>query len=174
MKKKLYLMPIFMMFFIGLISCEDDYEAPKAKTLPMAGEWWIEIFDEEGNNLATYSDLAHALTTYNTSANNDTEIWLDDSEEIFPLKSKVKVNLGDLSFVPNSPVTNLYDENTNFQVVSGKIIKGAATTPNGGYKVDSIFMKVAFVSTDTIDPFEDVYLISGYKNSGWPEDRWDL
>lgn len=174
MKKTILSIAMLAGILVGFTSCEDDYEAPKAKTLPMAGEWWVEIFDEEGELLGSYADIAHALTTYNTSANTETDMWLDDTEGILPVKSRVKVNLGDLSFVPAEPVENLYDESFNIQILEGKIIPGAATTPNGGYKVDSMYLKLSLVGNDPDDPFVETYILSGYKNSGWPEDRWDL
>ncbi|WP_303318153.1 lipid-binding protein [Flavivirga abyssicola] len=147
---------------VGINSCDEGGEPDPGSTLvvEMAGDWYVKAYDESGTNALTGFSL---FSTYNTS-DNDSSLWLDDHEGIFPLKSKVAVDLNAMTFSA-SDAENLFDAAGIATVTEGKILK-KATTSTGGNVVDSIAFKVTLQN----DP-GNVYLIGGYKRTGLLEDE---
>ena len=151
----------------ALTACKDDQEIPKAKTVSMSGEWWLDASDADSNFVVSAHDIGHSFLTYNTSDDTDNEIWFDDDGGFWPMKAKMKVDLSNTSFVPGDTVRNIYNEDADFILYEGRIIKGAATAPSGT-KTDSMYMVLGFE-----DYPEVKWTLSGYKDTGWPEDRQD-
>lgn len=154
---------ILLLLAVALVSCDmgDVPEVGGTKLKAMAGEWFVEIQDADGNDIGGGYYL---ITTSNTAANNDTDLLLDD-HETWPAKVVTKVDLSSLSFKSASNLTNLYDSEISVSVVEGKILKNAATT-TGGNKTDSIYVKFEFGDDPGVN-----YIYSGYRRTGFLEDE---
>lgn len=146
-----------------IASCQEEIEVGHTATGIMAGEWFVEMSetDEGGNIVANYG--YSNLITYNTSDNNETEMWLTDDDTFWWYKVKVNINLEDLTFSVTDGVDLRFDDNTT--ITNGKIIPNAATPPSG-VKADSIYFEVEWAS----DP-GTIYVGSGYRRTGFLEDE---
>jgi hypothetical protein len=131
------------------------------KLQAMAGEWFVEVQDGDGNDIGGGYYL---ITTSNTAANNETDLLLDD-HETWPAKVVAKVDLPSLTFKSAENLTNLYDSEIGVSIIEGKILKNAATT-TGGNKTDSIYVKFEFGD----DPGSH-YIYAGYRRTGFLEDE---
>lgn len=148
-------------------SCDEggDPDPGMTNTGQFAGDWFISIYDSDGNEL-----VGHALhATYNTSANDNT-MWIDDNPyhaatpNGWYLKSKYTIDSnGDFSGVSQP---NLNDPGTTVIITDGKIEKNAATSL-GGHTVDKISFKAVFSYAPT-----DVLTFVGHKRTGFIEDEY--
>ena len=148
---------------IGILSCDlgNEPEIQGTKIQEMCGEWYIEVFDENG---ALAAAGYHLITTSNTASNTETDMMLDD-HELWPCKVKCQVNYAGRSIIAASALSNEYNESIGVSIKEGKIIKDVATT-TGGNKSDSIYIKLEFED----DPGHD-YIYAGYKRTGFLEDE---
>ncbi|KAA3621669.1 MAG: hypothetical protein DWQ02_27275 [Bacteroidetes bacterium] len=124
----------------------------------MCGEWWIRVSLDE-TPLTGY----YLMSTFNTAANTDSDLFIDD-HELWPFKVSATADLGSMS-MSGSNLDNLYDEAITVNIIEGKIIEDAATT-SGGNKADSIYLRLEFAD----DPGNE-YVYSGYKRTGFLEDE---
>ena len=139
-----------------------------------AGEWYVTVVGIDGGGNVVLEDaelfnIGHFhLDTYNTVANDATEMWIDDGGNFWEFKGKISVDPNALTF-SGTDVENQYYE-SKFSVSDGKIIIGAAITPSG-MPADSIVFDVAF-DDDTNLPIGDAtsYRITGYRYTGLPAD----
>jgi hypothetical protein len=182
MKKITFLLLTLATVFI--ISCnKDKYEAPKAKTVAMAGRWWVELYSDDDQNgvidvtdnlYFTYSDFGqYGIITSNTGANGTDSMIVTDSHlastDRWPFKFKAPIDLGSLKF---NPSTNLNIESgyigsgETVKIIEGKILKGAAHNKSGAI-ADSIFLEFEFS-----DDAGTYYIYSGHRDSGQPEDQY--
>jgi len=161
MKKIFY----FMILGLGVAlfsSCEKDLEIGGTATEQMAGDWYVQYSaDPEHAPSGDY----YYFTTYNTASNVPTEMFLDGMETFWQFKGKVNVDLSTLSFSADNVQNEYYD--SQFTVLNGKILKGAATAPGSKAKTDSIYFQVKFSDDD--DGL--TYTLSGYKKTGFLEDN---
>lgn len=165
MKKIKYsLLKIFICLSIiaGISSCDEggDPDPGATAVVDLAGDWFVKLYSEDGSSELTGFSL---FSTYN-AASNDNTLWLDDHENIFPLKSKVAVDISALTFTATD-AENLFDAAGIATVTEGKVLK-KATTSTGGNVVDSIAFKITLQN----DP-GNIYLIGGYKRTGLLEDE---
>jgi hypothetical protein len=176
MKKHILIMIVFSLLL--LIACKNEYEPFKSNTSDISGEWWIQYFEENEDDslelLYSYEFIQEYLGSLdepprigsmaisNTSNNDKDSVLIEDNFWPFKIKSKysdLKFGVSSYNSLQNDVVINL---------ISGKILKGAATSPSGR-KTDSIYLKLEFSDDEGVE-----YVISGYRNTGWPEDRKDL
>ena len=63
------------------ISCDEggDPDAGATSTVKMAGDWFVQ-WDGQGGY--------YLITTYNTAADNGTEMWIDDNHNFWDFKAK--------------------------------------------------------------------------------------
>ncbi|MCD7933303.1 MAG: hypothetical protein LUH15_19185 [Tannerellaceae bacterium] len=175
--KKIILLSI-MIAGIFLTSCEKDKIGGTA-TESLAGEWYVTV-DAMNADGSTWGEdpfgIGHFLiATYNTAANIESEIWVDDSKQFWGFKVKAKADANTLTFsVTNAE--NGYekehedDEDCIVSIMDGKILLRAATTPSG-MPADSIVFKVTFSDdTNTTNYGFDHYKISGYRYTGLAND----
>lgn len=153
---------------LTLTSCDEggDPDPGMTNTGQFAGDWFISIYDADGNEL-----VAHALhSTYNTSANDNT-MWIDDNpyHAATPngwwLKSKVTFNLENGTFSGASQ-PNLNDPGSTVIITDGLYEKNAALS-QGGHTVDKISFKAEF----SYDP-GTVLTFIGHKRTGFLEDEY--
>ncbi len=166
---------------VSMSACQKEYEAPKSPVVEMSGKWWVELIfdaDEDGELSAddellfSYHDFgAVGIITSNIASNAPDTVLISDPEESWPFKIKAPVNVSDLTFKPVTGLPNMDIEEATVDVVSGKILKGAAKTLSGA-AADSIILSLKF--SDAADygfPEGAVFFYSGHRDSGQPEDQ---
>ena len=137
----------------------------------MAGDWYVQTL-VDGEVLIDYK----LLSTYNTAANNGSEMWIDDHKGIYWFKFKTPVNIEALTFTGSNLASSVIDDDSttpdvietydiNVNITNGKIIKNGATS-TGGHTVDAISFDAEFSD----DP-GTIYQIVGYRRTGFLEDE---
>jgi len=178
MKNQIYLI---LLIFLAVSCKKEGYKPSVSNTVDMSGRWWVQFFqdtDKDGkitsadNLYISYEDYTmYALITSNTSGNTNDTVLITENPNLkstlrllFKFKSPVKI--ADLTFTasPNSP--NLSIPGQSVSMISGKILKKAATTLSGA-KADSIFVEMEFSD----DP-GTWYIYSGHRDTGQPEDQY--
>ena len=166
MNKK-YLMTFFAAFVFSLciVSCDNSDTDPGATQLvDMAGQWDVAAYsiDASGTVLAKETDT-FTLITYNTAANNTTEMWINDKGNFWSFKMKVDVDLQNMAFACVSKDYNGSDKSDATAVITnGKVLKGAATSLHGAPN-DSIVFEVKFSDDDS----NKTYRITGQRYTGF-------
>ncbi|BEH00366.1 lipid-binding protein [Bacteroides sedimenti] len=161
-----YLILLFAAISFTFASCEKETEPGGTAVEKMAGDWWVTVeVIKNGQSLGdAYGQGYFRMTTYNTAANSDTEMWLDDGGHFWDYKLKVNVDYKTRSFSTSDFVDNLkYD--SKVKITDGKILEGAALSPSG-MPADSI---VYFVQFDD-DKNGFVHKISGFRRTGFEQD----
>jgi len=157
MKKIFYIMLLGVMV---ITSCKKEAEIGGTAVKDMSGEWFLRYSDDGGE---TWSDYTH-FSTYNTASNSTSEMWLDDLETFWQMKGKVSVDFTNKTFSGTDIENQYYD--SQFTIMDGKVLKGAATAPASGAKTDSLYFKATFSD----DPGAE-YILAGYKKTGFLEDE---
>ena len=166
---------MIMMVGILIVSCEADgyadYDTDETMTQELSGEWFVSVYDQNGNRLTDY----FLLSTYNTAANNDS-IWVDDHESAFPLKVRALASLEDLTFSTES-APNLYVEDSTgiatASITNGIVIPEGGRASGSNNVVDSLAFEVQ-VSHDPEGPVlgaDTLYIVGGYERTGFLEDE---
>lgn len=171
--KSAYLI-LSIVFAITFTSCDEGGEpdAGATSTVEMSGDWYVQAF-VDGEMAADY----FKMTSYNTAANDGTEIWLDDNKNFYYFKFKNPINLTGLSFSGSDLASSVVDDDPdtedvietydiNVTVTNGIIVKKGATAPSGT-TVDKISYDIVFSD----DPDGTIYHIEGYKRTGFLEDE---
>lgn len=144
--------------------------------------------DEYANWWAERSEGVFEFRTFNTAANNVTEMWVEDG--YWGTQTRVNVDFNNMTFeapgtleqgvneVETAPgVITKLDEYSNkandvaygcgVVIVGGKILKGAAHAPGSGMQTDSIFFYIKYDD----DYGQNIYTkVSGYRKTGYTED----
>lgn len=155
MKKVLYLAT--MLLCMAFTSCQKE-DIGGTATESLAGDWYVEV-SVEGEVI---TDRFHLLT-YNTSANNPNEIFIDDQGNFWEFKIKATSDVNSLTFSATDALNLSYDDCT-VSVTNGKIVKNGGVQNNGS-PADLITMDVTFSDDD--DAL--VYHIEGVRYSGLEE-----
>lgn len=154
-----------LIFTAILASCNDDdkgfadFDAGGTATEALAGEWFVREYSQSGEVLSGY----FKVSTFNTSANSASEIWLQDDGTI-DFQSKVDANVADLSFSVVE-AENIFDDTDNVTVADGKIIKSGGLASVTRTVVDSI--SFIYSSTTVTDPL----IVSGHRRTGFQVDE---
>jgi len=165
MKNLIYIISIIIC--MPFVSCDNDIDVWDSETLEYAGRYTFGLYDE---NMEPIVPMGEELRLYNTSNNVKNEIFIDDLNLVFPIKSKLFLT-GDFSSfksssldfdqladyneytykTPDTPPTGA-DERAKLDigyirsvVQEGKIIPKAATSI-GGNPADSIYIKITLYS----------------------------
>lgn len=159
---KIKFLSIAVMVLFGTVlftSCDEteSYEVGLANVIEASGDWVVEI-EKDGEH---YDH--NTISTYNTSDDSSSEIWLDDQGHGWGLKSKVNINLEDLTFSGNDLEEVYYG--VTVTITDGAIIKNGSTAPSGTV-VDSI----SFYAEFSDDPGV-IWHYYGYKRTGFAEDE---
>jgi hypothetical protein len=155
------------LFFIAFTctifyACQKKPEVGGTATQSMANEWWVQLYDPTG---AAATDWGH-IATYNTSANNADEIWVDDQGEIWDFKVKAKADLKAMTFSANKAVSVVDNYNIKVTITDGKIIPNVGHSKTG-VLTDSISMKIEFED----DP-GTIYSLRGHARTRFAEDDY--
>lgn len=173
MKKIIYIFLLSLSITL-FTSCEKD-EIGGTATEQLAGEWVVTVIAVDANDAVIYSDdelfgIGHfPLLTYNTAANQPSEMWIDDSGNFWDFKAIVNADVTALTFNANAVKNAAYD--CKVTIKDGKILKGAATTPSG-MPADSIYFHVNFDDDGYPEAYGyDSYRIAGYRYTGFAGDE---
>ena len=156
-KKNIAYTILAFLLVVSLGSCRKDPVVGGTATEALSGTWWVKTNGSDNSKSSFYQ-----LDTYNTAANVATEMWINDGNRYYGLKSKIKCDVNSLTFSATN-VDELYYA-VKVTITEGKILKLAATAPGSKDKVDSIYFKAVFTGDATI------YTYSGYKRTGFASD----
>ncbi len=193
--KKIVYMAASLLMMIAVSSCSKE-EVGGTATESMAGQWYVTVdaVDENGNPIDGGEDYfgigaRQFVYTYNTAANNASEIWLDDmglcnvadmyGNAAYPnyaIKTKITCDQSNLTF-KGTELENYADPavlragivEAMPVTIDGKILKGAGRQNNGS-PADSIVIFVQY-KDDPWYPDDGYakYKISGIRYSGLAE-----
>lgn len=146
----------------SFVACDEvgDTDPGGTSVESMAGDWYVQTL-VNGVVVIDYK----LISTYNTSANDGKEMWIDDQGHIWDFKVKSPVTLSSSSFAGSNLASSVDGYNINVNITEGKITKKGATS-TGGHTVDGISFKAEFSD----DP-GTIYEIKGYKRTGFSEDE---
>lgn len=153
-----------------LTSCYKDVDVWDSATLEYSGTFFFELFDSKMENKIASYDHDIQLLIYNTNENIKNNIWIDDTHEEIPLKSKFTLSgdasmfqsstsvfadledntLGEIGIPTTAPTaadeeTTAAVTNIKSVILEGKILPKAGTTTSGN-PVDSIYIKINMLS----------------------------
>lgn len=160
--KKIIKPLIFLLAINLFVSCDEggDPDPGATQVVEMAGDWYVEGY--LGDTLI--SDYVR-ISTYNTSADDDTEMWVDDHGNFWDFKTKSPVNVRLLTFEGTNLDSDVDGYVITVNISNGVISKNGATT-SGGNTADGISFDVEFSD----DP-GTIYSLVGYKRNGLLEDE---
>lgn len=144
-----------MLLCMAFTSCQKE-EIGGTATESLAGEWYL-MASVDGSPI--YGPFH--LLTYNTSANNPIEIWIDDKGNFWDFKVKGTGDINSLTFSAANAQNVSYDCTVN--ITNGKIIKNGGAQNNGS-PADLLMMDVEFSD----DP-GTIYHLEGVRYSGLVE-----
>ena len=162
MKKVLYLAT--MLLCMAITSCQKE-EIGGTATESLAGQWYVQanMVNADGSVIEDPYGLGRfQILTYNTSANNPNEIWVDDIKNFWNFKVKANGDINTLTFGAVNAENQRGDEIT-INITNGKIIKNGGMQNNGS-PADYITMDVEFSD----DP-GTIYRLEGVRYSGLAE-----
>lgn len=166
--KNIFIYIIGACLSLSLVSCDNEIEIWDSATLDYSGSYLYTVTLEDGTLDHAYNN-EYMLEFYNTSANVENEIFIDDHDKYFEMRSKFSLDgdyanfksksivFADLAdnekalVVPSGKPTALnetkVETRTNIRaaIVEGKIISKGATTL-GGNVADSLYVKMTLYS----------------------------
>lgn len=137
-------------------SCKKD-DVGGTAVQQLSGEWWIQL---KINNTPVIPNF-FKVSTYNTSKNVGSEMWLDFPD--WPFKGKVSVDPVALTFIANKSQSEYGAVTAN--IVGGKILQNASKGPVSKAVTDSIYFEGEFSD----DPGTK-YQVTGYRRTRYAED----
>lgn len=172
MKKIIYIAIAIVASFV-MASCEKDPIGGSA-VQDMSGEWYVtcDLMTAGGEVFATGADFfglddRFMILTYNTAADKDNELFVDDMENFWAFQCVTSCNLQNLTFTAADAEDLLYGDTVT---LSGKIVKNGTTTPSGA-AADYIEIDVTFGSDEYPAEYGyDHYRLSGWRYTGFAND----
>ncbi len=154
---------VAMLVLTSFVACDEvgDTDPGGTSVEAMAGDWYVQTL-VDGEVVADYA----LISTYNTSANDGKEMWIDDHGHVWDFKVKSPVTTSSLSFAGSNLASSVDGYNINVNITEGKITKNGATS-TGGHTVDGISFKATFSD----DPDALTYEVKGYRRTGFIEDE---
>ncbi len=144
----------------------ETLEPGETATISMAGEWYVTCDLIDANGEVFYSgadffglDERFLILTYNSAANRQNEIVVDDLENFWEFRVKCIADIESKTFSITSGEDYL---NGDLVTLTGKIVENGTTTPSG-QPADYIEITCTFAS----DVYPARYGYAGYRLSGW-------
>ncbi len=160
--KNIFLTIIAALMMFSFSACQKDELDPGGTAVQsMAGEWFVQSDNGSGGNIG---GSYYKFSTYNTSLNTGTSMFIDDNENYWTFKGKVTVDLAAKTFKVTGAQNEYYD--MTFTVTDGKIVTGGTTGPASGAVTDAISFSVEFSD----DP-GTIYKFKGYRRTKFAEDE---
>ena len=177
--KNIFLYLIGACLSLSLVSCDDtELDDWDSAVLDYSGTYLYQVSEPDGTLVADY-DNEQKLEFYNTAADVANELWIDDHDKVFELRSKFffdgdagsfkskSIAFADLTdnekaiVVPdNKPLkldtlTVVPRDYIRAAIVEGKIIKNGATTL-GKNITDSLYLSIVLYSGNVTFKSEEV------------------
>ena len=156
-----------LLAFVGITasSCKKDQpDVEVSPVYPMSGEWYVKVYNAD-NTLAraTYT----TLSTYNTSANSNSEIWMKmlSGTVNYGLLGKVAVDVNAKTISGTNATNIAFTPNLKFSILEGKVLLNA-TTLKSKVVADSIYVKY------TTEKDGKTYILSGHRRSQYEIDQY--
>ncbi len=167
--KKLALYTLGILLF-SFMSCTEEAEVWDSSVLDLSGDWMVR-YDHEEFGEDPFGAGFSALTTFNTAADNGTEMWITDDGHFWDYKVKIDTDPEMLTFGSEKQVINSVDGyDIAIVIKNGKVIKDAVTQPSG-FVSDSIYFEIWFEDLEESTGIaEDKLLVSGFRRTGFSED----
>lgn len=171
MKKYISMFMFALLGCFSLVSCdtETDESAGGTEVEQMAGQWDVQVDAIDENGAVLYTDPyglgTITLNTFNTAANTNTEMWIQESG-FWGVKMKVSVDYAAKTFTaPANTSYNPADSKAgNVELLEGKVLLGQGKNLHG-LPCDSICYKVKFDDDD----YGFTYRVSGIRHTGFYE-----
>ena len=150
-------------------ACTKKPDIENTKAVKVANEWWVTL-DLNGEK-DVYGIGHFKMATYNTAANDDS-LWVDDFQNGWGFKAKVKADYSQLTFAKSNASNAYYLPATpakfpiTVNITDGKVLPGVGHTKSGN-QADSIYMKIEFAD----DP-GTIYEMVGHSRTGFFEDEY--
>lgn len=161
---------VLLTMLVALCACDpndtiDDYKVEYSSVGNMlAGEWYV-TYTIGGNVWASDSKIS----TFNTGEDNGSQMWIDDHENFWGLKSIIECNPENNTFSA-SGADELYYGIT-VDIINGKILPGQGTTAAGNV-TDSIYFEITYNDLDKNgDPDPTTAIVAGVRRTGFLEDE---
>ena len=170
MKKNILLFTVSMLVFVAC-DIKDDFVNEESAVVALAGEWYVH-YDHPVYGADPFGAGYTSIITYNTSADDGQEIWLNDLGNFWTYQVKIPADVADLTFGSTDTVINHIDGyDIKILVRNGKIIEHASTRPSGAV-ADSIYFELWFEDLeDATGIASDTLIVSGYRRTGFLEDE---
>jgi hypothetical protein len=167
--KRHYNLILMILTVLVLGSCEqDEPEVKTTKAYPMTGEWWVQVYADDGaGNLEDASGGYIALLTFNTASDGTDSLWITDVGNFWDFQVKAGMNYSGRSFATDEAVNFNYDDSF-VKITNGKIIEGGGLSTSK-VKTDSIYFEAAF--SDDSEPYATKYVFRGVRRTGFLEDE---
>lgn len=170
---KIVFYTILTFFAVGLYSCDlkEEFENEESKVVLMSGEWYVH-YDHNVYGPDPFSVGYSQLLTFNTSADDGSQIWIDDQENFWAYKVKTLVDYPNLTFGETDTLINAVDGyDIKVLVRNGKIIEKASLRPSGTM-ADSIYFELWFEDLEDATAIaSDTLFVSGFRRTGYLEDE---
>jgi hypothetical protein len=162
MKKYIYILGLFV---IGMSSCKKDEVIGGTAVQDMSGDWWVkfEIVNASTGVVDQPFGNYYPLSTYNTSDNSPSLMWIDDHNSYYGLKAKVNVDYTNKTFTATDADELYYG--VTVVVKDGKVIKNGAIGAVSKAVTDSIAFDVIYS-----DSKDQIYKYRGYHRTKFPGD----
>ena len=151
---------------VGISSCAKE-EIGGTAVQDMCGEWYVTVdgVDASGNVVMEdpFGMGYFPIYTYNTNANRDDEMYIDDQGYFWEFRVIANVNYAAKTFSATSALDDYND--ITVDVMNGKIVKDGATS-QAGYTADGISFMVKFSDDTYAGEYYDYLLIHGYRRTG--------
>lgn len=160
LKKNITTLFLSVFLIISFVACDEGGNPDPGATAiaDIAGDWVVEI-ERAGSHYA--HDI---ISVYNTSDNEASEMWLDDLEHGWGLKTKItNLDLSALTFSGDNLDELYYD--VTVTISNGVFIKNGTTAPSGTV-TDSISFNAVFSDIPS-----ETWHYYGYKRTGFLEDE---
>jgi hypothetical protein len=172
----------FILYFVVLsviiVSCDqEDPNIQSTNAKALAGEWFV-TYSIGGSDVGGgYS----TIITSNTAANLATEILISDyvdpnakTGNFWSYKVKAQADPDAKSFTASESVSTALINNEDpypikVNILNGKIIPFGGKSRTG-VVVDSIYFEIQF--EDDATPFENTFIVSGHKRTGFTADEY--
>ena len=164
---KNYIKIIILSLTLVVASCSpnegfEDYTVEKSSLSEVASDWWVIALEPDGVTPAFGGDYVK-VTTSNTSADDGSTMLIDDHQNWFEFRTKINMNLSDLTFTGTDNVELYY--NGEILLANGSITKGSYVTESGTI-VDEIYFEAEF------DWFAGTtFIFKGHQRTGFLEDE---
>jgi len=111
---------------LSLNSCDNDIDIWNSSTLDYSGTYFYQVYDKDDAIVHDY-DNEFKLEFYNTSANIDNEIFIDDHDKLFEMRSKFFLNGDFKNFSSKETDFDKLENNEKAVILPGKKLPAEET-----------------------------------------------